>query len=272
MNLYLEDALDGIKAAVKQADTGLFSTPNSVSLFPTSNTQAKWRYSKGEKFLKLHDGNVVHHFELPQGESQEHDFPLHRHDDGSHAEFESGATATGFAQVHRSDPGSIYVTLHDGKTNPTYTLRHTGERDWRATPKFRKKKELVLENLAPETITESVKAGIFKRADALSWLAGTALPTAEDIARAPGIKPLLSAGIGGAAGLGYHVAKRKLYNTDEENADEDSEGYLPLLKRIGIPAAGLGLTGLLESTITPPYYAGGAASRKQYSLFPHKNG
>ena len=47
------------------------------------------------------------------------------------ADFYANATSKGKAQVHRSDPLSIYFTIQDGRTNPSYNLRFVDDDIWR---------------------------------------------------------------------------------------------------------------------------------------------
>jgi hypothetical protein len=39
------------------------------------------------------------------------------------------------AQVHRSHPGELYTTLHEGNENPTITLKHHNEDKWKLIKK-----------------------------------------------------------------------------------------------------------------------------------------
>ena len=88
------------------------------------------------------------------------------------------------------------------------------------------------------------------------WLYNPGLKGVETFMRSPGTNPLTAALTGAGLGTAYHLGKRHLYNTEEEHQAEDAEGYMTPLKRIALPAAALGLTGLMQSSMTPKYYQG----------------
>ena len=101
--------------------------------FPTVTSQAKWQYERDGKQIHLNDGTHTYSFELPEGEKEE-DFPAKKI---THPTFQFKDKGKA-AQVHRSDPGHIYVTLHDGKSNKTYNIKHEYENNWRVIPKQKK--------------------------------------------------------------------------------------------------------------------------------------
>lgn len=287
-NLYFEDFMEGAQSVLeKKAD--VFSIPSNSSIFPTATSQSKWKFSKGDNFIRLHDGQKVYSFNLPTGLSTEEDFELHQQPDHDPAKFEEGATSKGLAQVHRSDPGSVYFTLQEGTSNPTYTFKHVQENKWKGTPKKRKQKEEVIQNVDIPAIQQGVKEAFdnyfkkkVKTATVGDWMAhnlGHAANGVQRIAQLPGElayriggenHPLLGAlGLGGLVGLGalgVDQAKRKWYNTPEENADEDMEGSSRYLKYIGAPAAiagaaGLGLNSLFKDRYRDLVNGSGLASR-----------
>ena len=107
---------------------------------------------------------------------------------------------------------------------------------------------------------------------AFKWTMGPAANKGEMLTRLPGVSPIATGALGGLAGLAYHLGKRKLYNTDEENQEEDTQGVMPLLKRVGIPALGGAAVGALERGFTPSYYEDIANGNNgnQFMLFPKR--
>jgi hypothetical protein len=103
----------------------LFSQPGS--LFPHTTSQSTWHFSLGENFLHLSDGTNTYSF---IGRLDLKDATLKKVPDVPLADFYSNATSKGKAQVHSSDPSSIYFTLQDGRKNPTCTLRHVDGDTW----------------------------------------------------------------------------------------------------------------------------------------------
>jgi len=276
-DLYIEELIDGLQAALSKRGNDLFSSsPNGASLFPSMTSQAKWKFAKGENFLRLHDGQKVYAFKLPTGLSHTEDFAAHREADLDPSVFAEGATQQGLAQVHRADPGSIYFTLQEGRDNPTFTLKHTGESNWRGTPKKRKAKELVVPNIDHAAMAEGIKAAFdgkkepVKKADfaPFSFAAGPGAHALQRLAFSPGelvhrlgdggknnfLGALGAAGLGAGAGAAYHLGKRTLYNTEDENQMEDEQGSKPLLRRMLTPALAAGVIGGAQSSLFDNQY------------------
>jgi hypothetical protein len=205
----------------------------SGTLFPTSNQQASWRFGKSDKQLHLSDGMQHHTFSIDSGALDgEQEADLTR-TEGVSASVDKGA------QVHRSDPSSLYFTMQDGYQNPTYTLKHVEGNRWKAIPKKRKVKAAAdyLGNVfnfltAPGRIRVPGTGATGLRARPHNWT-DTALATA----------------LGAGAGAAYHGAKRKFYNTEEENMIEDEEGYKPILRRMLLPGALLGGVHAIENSL-----------------------
>lgn len=281
-NLYLDDFLEGLHAALdKQANEHLFTSANNASLFPNLTSQAKWRYARGNDFLRLHDGQKVYAFKLPSGLSHDEEFAASREADLDPSVFTNEATEHGLAQVHRADPGSIYFTLQEGRNNPTFTLKHTGENTWRGSPKKRKAKESVIPNVDHTALAEGLKAAFAKHAEEgglFPWLGqkldqsfkGAVGPGAHALQRAafsPGefvhraggggannfLGSLALGGLGAGAGALYHVGRRALYNTQEENDMEDEQGGT-LFKRMAIPGLAAGVLGGVQSSLFDNHY------------------
>ena len=94
---------------------------------PQITSQRTWHYSLGEYFLNLSDGTRTYSFIGKLEKNAE----LKRIPDIPLPDIYNGAKVKGKAQVHGSDPSSIYFTIQDGHTNPTYTLRHETDDTWR---------------------------------------------------------------------------------------------------------------------------------------------
>ncbi len=252
-DLYIDELVEGLRDVLtKQSSEFVFTSPGNTSLFPTSSSQAKWRYSKGPGFLRFHDGQKVYAFRLSGGMPHDQDFALKQEEDLEPSQFATGATEQGLMQVHRSDPGSIYFTLQEGRANPTFTLRHTGDENWRGSPKKKKVKEAVFHDVDTEALMEGVKKAFVQRAlfspgELVHNLGGGT----DTLAGA------LGAGLVGAGGgAAYHLGRRSFYNTDEENEDEDAQGKGVLLKRMLLPALGLGAVGASQASLFPEMYKG----------------
>jgi hypothetical protein len=270
MNIDTQAMIEGFRETLRLFKEGenVFDMGNSA-MFPAIQKQTMWKYNRGadNKALYLSDGTHVYAFSLPEGERHDSEFPLMREADMQLNDF-GKAGKTGPAQVHRADPGSIYFTLQEGFKNPTYTFRHVGGQKWRGIPKAKAAaKAQAMDRLQVaipdnQQALEQVKQGMVKE---LLKQAGIGqdfnLAAGQGLTRglngvvtglmAPGrlgtsidtgpINPALAAaGIGAGAGALYHFGKRTLYNTPEENEEEDATGH-PLLRRMAIPAVGLGL-------------------------------
>ncbi len=264
MNIPIKEIAEGFVETVELFKQGenIFDMGNSA-LFPTLQHQAQWKFAKTPNGIQLSDGTHVYHFNAPGGFGDE-DFPLTRGEDIPITDFGKNSLQRGTAQVHRSDPGSIYFTLQEGYKNPTYTFKHVGEKNWKAIPKKKPLRKLI-DNLAPQQeqpaqpmlpphVAESLKQGMInemiKSSDLNKWLGEFVTNTPDtikdNIAMLPGISPIGAAVAGATAGLTYDQIKRQFYNTEEENQEE---GWQDTAKRIALPAAGLGLLGQLEHNI-----------------------
>jgi hypothetical protein len=252
MKLYLSEFLDGVQQALStKTAEDIFTIGNDTSIFPTIEGQTTWHFAKSPTRLHLNDGQKVHAFEIIGKASVKHDFPLKKLKDVPFHEFEEGAKTSGTAQVHKANPGLLYVTLHDGINNPTYTFKHISEDSWRAIPKVKSAEETPIE-IDPDQFL----AGVSKVADTpvldsilkgIDWTARKGV----NAVMAPGLDPLKAAGIGLLGGAAYDIGKRTLYNTPEEN---EQEGGLQRLSRYALPAATLGGLGNLTSSLFTNYY------------------
>ena len=283
MNLYISEFTEGINEMLELHKQGnnIFEIKNG-SLFPNVDKQQMWKFSRGPKHLHLHDGQQTYSF---GGNLAEEDTDLEKLPDVPLPDMFKDSVTKGKAQVHRSDPGSIYFTLQEGNKNPTYTVKHLGDSKWRAIPK---KKTVKAQMDAPAAIpnvnVESIKEGmaneleLFKKQATLedtlekaNITAGKGLLGSVNMAGHIALSPGLIGGspqpgddgwtiagnagkaglLGAGLGAGYHFLRQKFYNTPEENQEEDNS---TLLKRIGIPALGMaGLNAGLRDVI-PNYY------------------
>lgn len=255
MDLYLQEVFDGLQTTLNLHKRGenIFEMGNHA-LFPTISNQTKWKFVRAGNTIRLSDGANIYSFHAPAGESQEEDFPLERVPDVSHHEFESGATSKGLAQVHRADPGSIYFTMQEGSHNPTYTFRHEGGKTWKAIPKKKAKKQTqVVSNVNPTSVMLGMEDTLKKKASVGEFLGDSlhnGLNGLDRLLLLPAHNPGLAALAGGTAGAGYHFGKKYLYNTPEEN--EDEQGIGKLLARTAIPAGLLGGYGMLRRNFEGP--------------------
>lgn len=274
MKIALSQLMDGVEDALellKQSEDPVSFDRSNGAMFPFSSTQSKWKFAKSDKHLRLHDGTNVYHFDFPEGE-QETPFRSTRGKDPQSIEFEQGAVSKGSAQIHRSDPGSIYFTLQEGYKNPTYTFKHTGGDNWQVFPKQRKHKftEDKNTNHITEFNQEAVKQGMevcLKEAGINQGIGDaftSGLNGLQKLVTAPGRNwetpwmgmshGLGAAALGAGAGGLYHLIRRHGYNTLDENVAEDEPGNHTLLKRMLIPGAAMGITSAIQGNMAPNAY------------------
>jgi len=263
MNIHLDPFTEGLLDTLllhKQGEN-IFDMGN-VAMFPSTQSQSMWRFAKDPKTIRLSNDQHVFNFSLPEGEKEDAEFPLERGEDLTPDKFVGQGFSTGKAQVHRSDPGSIYFTLQEGTKNPTYTFRHTGGNKWRALPKKKavKKTPSAVVSL-PNDMAKQAFAKDFIKCGSIDKMLGAGventLNSFNNVAWAPGSStyaPALASATGALGGAAYHFGKRHLYNTDAENEQEDQENPNAMLKRIAIPAVGLGALGLAEQNLAGPSY------------------
>ena len=272
MKLYPEDFEQGVQAFFHKQASDIFDL-SGQAIFPRIESQTKWKFARANSHLRLSDGTHVYNFHLPDGEKHDADFPAVRAADIPLTQFQDAADGHGVAQVHRADPGSIYFTLQDGKSNPTYTIKHTGGDTWKVSPK---KKTKVIHDVHPEEIlkaaAELVKKG-FNLPQAAYGLANSAVkqlgnaphalkhlmmsPTNIDSKTMSAFghnfnvpAPMVAAGLGLGAGAVYDQGRRMLYNTREENANESAGQRIA---RYAAPAALMGGLNYGENNMFPNY-------------------
>lgn len=296
MNIYLDEVLNGFQEAIDLLKQGqnVFEMGNEP-LFPNISSQAKWKYAKGHNFIRLSDGQHVYAFNMPEGESPDNEFNINRKNNISLDKFEEGATSKGLAQIHRADPGSIYFTIQEGYRNPTYTFRHVGESKWRAIPKKKKigkplpvqttqsmtgmlPGEGIVVGGVPEAVKQGMEEEMSKHAGEWDLFFGDRLARAGNQLvhglMMPGRDWAQNSGLGAAAagagaGTLYHMGKKYLYNTPEENEEEARHGGRNFLKRIVAPAGLAWLASAIQGPTFSEYYKDVATGNKQvHDLFP----
>jgi hypothetical protein len=145
---------------LRKRSVDLSSMPANENIFPSSSSQLKWKYSRTPDRLRLSDGNLMYSFGFPSEFSAE-DSPVERLPDEDLTDFEKDIIGKGTAQIHRSSPNNIYLTLADGANNPTFMLQHEKDKQWRYTPskKFIEKINKIKENL-PASQSENVDVNV----------------------------------------------------------------------------------------------------------------
>lgn len=143
---------------IKKAAFDVNSMPNNENILPNISSQAKWKYVRTKDGLKLSDGNHVYSFSGLPEELPVEDTRLSRIKDDNILDFEKDMISKGTAQIHRSSPDNIYLTLATGADNPTFMLQHEGEQNWRYSPskKFVEKLKRIKNNLPPD-VSENVQ-------------------------------------------------------------------------------------------------------------------
>jgi hypothetical protein len=129
--------------------------------FPLLNQQQNWKYKHAGGRLFLNDKGNTYAFSWPDElypkDEEAHSFPIARLPHDNYDQIEGTERV---AQVHRAHPGEIYVTLHEGTRNPTYTLKHQKDNDWKAILKKKVSKhvkELEVEKTASSWIEDRIK-------------------------------------------------------------------------------------------------------------------
>ena len=295
MKLYADDFSEGVKEMME-----LYKQGNNIfdikggSLFPHNTSQKTWEYAKEGDNIHLSDGTHTYSF---KGQLADYDSELEKMPEVPLPDIFHNAQSKGKAQVHRSDPGSIYFTMQEGKNNPTYTLKHVGDNKWKAIPKKKKIKDMLKQPITPHNVNlEHVKEGMLKELEemvkegflqgldkGLGQIAQEAVNLPANLALLPAkmTGPIsggngateslssalgnagLAGGIGALGGGAYHLAKRKMLNTQEENAQEDAEGG-HLLKRMLLPGAGMAGLNLAGRQMFPT-----AVNNPEMKMFPY---
>ncbi len=150
--LGVQEELEKSARALTKEALDISSMPVNENILPTLAGQAKWKYVRTRDGLKLSDGNLVYSFGGLGEEYPSEDAKVSRLGEDSILDFDKDAIGKGTAQIHRSSPDNIYMTLADGRKNPTFMLQHEEGKNWRYSPskKFVAKLKAMEENLKPE--------------------------------------------------------------------------------------------------------------------------
>lgn len=269
--------LTGMLETYRLHKSGQHVALDAKHVFPLQQQQASWKFKSTPTHFHMTDGSKVFSFVTPEGQEGD-EFMLHQAQPEHNLTFSE--EGSGYAQVHRSDPGSIYFTMQKGKENPTYTLRHVADNKWKAIKKSKKSK-VKLENKLTDTLNTQQKVeasestGNLQNSEkaandyfesinkALGSLVTDGINASHSAAMLPSRNPLVAGAAGATTGLLYHLLRRELYNTPEENLIEDEEGIKPLLKRVGLPALALGGLGFVENQAIPGYNDPGSIKYRQ---------
>jgi hypothetical protein len=148
MKLYLDEFIWGVQDQLCSKTASLISTMPNENILPSFEAQRKWRYVLTPEGMRLSDGDKVYGFALPEPAMREI-AEIDKLEDSNLLDFEKNKLTGGTAQVHRSSPDQLYVTLADGRLNPTFTLEHSRDKKWKYIPS--KKLQTRLEQLARNT-------------------------------------------------------------------------------------------------------------------------
>jgi hypothetical protein len=182
MTLDLEQFKMGVLDQLDEKRATVIESTLNENILPFISGQRKWNYGIYPEGLRLHDGERVFGFSLPDPTLSEmvevaklEDIPLQ--------DFDKNKLSGGTAQVHRASPDSIYLTLADGRVNPTFTLEHHSNRNWKYLPskKLIARKKALEEAAAaqaapptqiagvnPEALLDAARAHVKQAGDALS--------------------------------------------------------------------------------------------------------
>jgi hypothetical protein len=134
MNLHLGAFALGINDLLQEKRGGADFLDHAANenILPTISSQSKWRYVQTPEGLKITDGNKVFGFGLNDFGGETSRVP--KLEDTGILDFEKNKITGGTAQIHRSSPDSIYMTLSNGRENPTFRLEHDEGRNWKYIP------------------------------------------------------------------------------------------------------------------------------------------
>lgn len=123
-----------MQSTIAKTAVDLSGMPINENILPNIKSQAKWKFVRTKEGLKLSDGNLVYSFGGFPEEFPTEDSKVSRLSDDNILDFDKDSVASGTAQIHRSSPDNIYLTLATGQDNPTFMLQHEGGKEWRYSP------------------------------------------------------------------------------------------------------------------------------------------
>ncbi len=102
-----------------------YDTTTLASLPTRRHQENWWMLREGEK-SRIHSAHGAYDFTLPTDSSSQVaiQHPTYHHD------FDQDGATHSTIQVHRASPTELYFTVQDGKTNPTFTLKHSEGNRW----------------------------------------------------------------------------------------------------------------------------------------------
>ena len=116
----------------KRGNSNIFDAVANENILPSFQGQRNWRYVQTPESLRLSDGDRVYSFGV--GALGDETSRVSKLDDVPILDFENDRVGGGTAQVHRASPDSIYLTLADGRANPTFRLEHEEGKNWKYIP------------------------------------------------------------------------------------------------------------------------------------------
>jgi hypothetical protein len=181
MTLDLTQFQMGVEDLLDEKRAGIIGTNTSENILPYLSGQKKWKYVLTSEGLKLSDGDKVYGFGLPNPSIAEMT-EVPKLDDVTIRDFEHGKLSGGTAQVHRATPDNIYLTLSDGRLNPTFSLEHSKDKTWKYLPskklisrKAEKAPSNEIKAVAPEALLAGAEEAMQKEALlSLNWDASQA--------------------------------------------------------------------------------------------------
>lgn len=190
--------MDFAKAILLSKLAEILDAPPSTEItahFPFLQQQQNWKYKHKDGILALKNGEVVHTFTFPEKlypevEEENHAFPIERLATDNYRDINSPEH---IAQVHHAHPGELYITLHEGYRNPTYTIKHQEGNKWKAL--LKKKLSKKIKDLKDEQIEITKQSNIYD-------LGHNAIQTIKDYSNLP--LPIIA---GGALGESYLLNK-----------------------------------------------------------------
>ncbi len=116
----------------KRGSTSILEAMANENILPSFQGQRNWKYVQTPESLRLSDGDRVYSFGM--GQLGDETARVAKLDDIPILDFENERVGGGTAQVHRASPDSIYLTLADGRKNPTFRLEHEEGKNWKYIP------------------------------------------------------------------------------------------------------------------------------------------
>ena len=201
MDLYLDAFTLGFKdrLAEKEASSNFLDHMANENILPTFSGQKHWKYVRTPEGIRFTDGDKVYGFGLKDftGESQR----VSKLDDIPYLGWDHNKSEGGTLQVHRSSPDSIYMTLANGRENPTFVIEHEEGKNWKYLPSKKMIKRLESlkapsEEVIPGVNPESLLHGGEEAVKVASLYDGTGI-----FGSAQGANEALWKGINGGKGM-----------------------------------------------------------------------